>query len=138
MIGWRVKLGAILTLAVVTAAVVVVLVASGSSDADSSTVSHRVLATRAAGRLIGAVRIPGELVAAPAEPETASPIAGLSRAAGPVTVERSRDWSVPRSATAVRAFLRAHPPPGTRPARAGSLTFVPVQQRTGLANASLG
>ncbi len=137
MIGWRVKLGAILTLAVVTAAVVVVLVASGSSDADSSTVSHRVLATRAAGRLIGAVRIPGEVVAAPAEPETATPIAGLSRAAGPVTVERSRDWSVPRSATAVRAFLRAHPPPGTRPARAGSLTFVPVQQRTGLANASL-
>jgi hypothetical protein len=136
-IGWRVKLGAILTLVVVAAAVAVVLVASGPSDADSSTVSHRALATRIARRLIAAVRIPGEVVAAPSEPETATPIDGLTRAAGPVTVERSRGWRVPRSAAAVQAFLNAHPPPGTRPAAAGSLTFVPVQQRTGLASASL-
>jgi hypothetical protein len=136
-IGWRVKLGGILTLVVVTAAVVVVLVASGPSVADSSTVSHHAIATREAGRLIAAVQIPAEVVAAPSEPETATPIAGLSRAAGPITVERSGAWSVPLSAVAVRAFLDAHPPPGTRPAHAGSLTFVAVHEPTGLASASL-
>jgi hypothetical protein len=136
-IGWRVKLGAILTLVVVTAAVVVVLVASGPSDADSSTISHHALAAREAGRLIAAIRIPGEVVTAPSGPESADAIAGLSRATGPVTVERSRAWSVARSATGLRALLDAHPPPGTRPARRGSLTFVPVHEPTGLAGASL-
>jgi hypothetical protein len=135
-IGWR-KLGAILTLVVVTAAVVVVLVASGPSDADSSTVSHHATATREAGRLIAAIRIPGEVVTAASEPESTDALAGLSRAVGPVTVERSGAWSVPRSAVAVRAFLDAHPPPGTRPARAGSLRFVAVHEPTGLAGASL-
>jgi hypothetical protein len=136
-IGWRVKLGAIVTLVVVTAAVAVVLVASGSSDADSSTVTHHAIATREAGRLIAAIRIPGEVVTAPSEPESASALAGLSRATGPVTVERSGAWSVPRSAVAVRAYLDAHPPPGTRPAQGGSLTFVPLHEPTGLADASV-
>jgi hypothetical protein len=135
--GWRVKLGAIVMLVVASAAVVVVLVASGSSDADSSTVSHRALATREAGRLIAAVRIPGEVATAASEPESADAVAGLSRATGPVTVGHSGAWSVSRSAAAVRAFLDAHPPPGTHLAPGASLTFVPIHGPAGLASASL-
>jgi hypothetical protein len=136
-ISWRVKLGAIVAVVAAVAAAIVVLVVSGPSDADSSTVSHHAIATREADRLISAIRIPGEVVTAPSEPESAGALAGLSRAAGPVTVERSRAWSVPRSAVAVRAFLDAHPPPGTRPAQGGSLTFVAARQKTGLASAAI-
>jgi hypothetical protein len=136
-IGWRVKLGAVVTLAVVIAATVAVLVVSGSSDADPSTVSHRALAGQEARTLVAAVRLPGAVVPASSEPETGSALAGLSRATGPVTVGRSSDWSVPRSAAAVRAFLAAHPPRGTRPSPGAALTFVPIRGHRGIARATL-
>ncbi len=124
-------------LVIASAVVVVVLAASGPSDADSSTASRRAVAAREAGRLIAAIRIPGEIAAAASEPESADAVAGLSRATGPVTVGRSGAWSVSRSAAAVRAFLDAHPPPGTRRAPGGSLMFVPIHDPAGLASASL-
>ena len=137
-IGWRVKLGATLTLAVVTAAVVtVLLLVSGPSDAASSTASHRALALREADRLLAAVRFPGAVTATTSGSEAGDALAGLDRAAGPDTVERSGGWTVPLSVAAVDSFLDAHPPPGTRPSGGGSLTFVPIHSRRGLADASL-
>jgi len=134
---WRVKLGALATLVVTAAAVAVVLVASGPSDADSSAVARRALAARQAARLIAAIRIPGEVATAPAEPAATSALAGLALAAGPLTVERSGAWSVARPVADVRALLEAHPPTGTRPLRGRPLEFVAREDPRGLAAASL-
>ncbi|HTU30699.1 MAG TPA: hypothetical protein VMF07_15040 [Solirubrobacteraceae bacterium] len=136
-IGWRVKLGAILAMVAAVCGAVVVLVASGPSDADSAAVSRRALAAHEAGRLIAAVRIPGQVATPASEPESADPIAGLSRATGPVTVGRSGSWSASRSAAAVRALLDAHPPAGTRRAPGASLTFIAIHDPAGLASARL-
>lgn len=137
-IDWRMKLGAILTLAAAAAAVVIVLLASGSSDAAPGAVSHRALAARVAQRLIAAVRLPGAAVApAAAGAPGGAALADLDRATGPDTVERSGSWTVPASAAAVRAFLEANPPRGTRRARGGSLTYLPTRGPLGLAASRL-
>lgn len=134
-IGVRVKLGAIVALVAAIAATAIVLVASGPSDADSSAVSRHALAAREAGRLIAAIRIPGEVTTAASEPESTTALAGLSRATGPLSVQRSSGWSVPRSASAVRAFLAAHPPAGTRPGPRRQLTFIASRAPDGVASA---
>lgn len=134
-IGVRVKLGAIVALVAAIAAAAIVLVASGPSDADSSAVSRHARAVREADQLIAAIRIPGLATTAASEPESTTALAGLSRATGPLSVRRSSGWSVPRSASAVRAFLAAHPPAGTRPARHRQLTFVASRAPDGVASA---
>ncbi len=133
----RVKLGAIVALVAAMAVAGVALAASGPSDAGPSAVSHRGLATREASRLIAAIQIPGQLAPVAPEPESTSALVGLNRAIGPVMVQRSGSWSVPRSAAAVRAYLASHPPPGTRPARPGRLIFVATHDPEGVAAARL-
>jgi hypothetical protein len=137
-IGWRVKLGAVLILAAGAAAAMLGLLAGGSSDAAPGAMGRRALAARQAQRLIAAVRLPGGPDAAPASggaPRSA--LAGLHPAPGPDTVQRVGGWDIPASAGAVRAFLEAHPPRGTRHAGRGPLTFVAAGSPPGVTSPRL-
>ena len=121
-VGWHIRLAALLTLAATSAAVIIVLLVSGPSDADSGTVPHRALAGHEANRLIAAVRLPHGAVPVTSRTASATALASIDRAA-PDVVERSRDWAVAEPAATVRAFLASHPPPGTRRTHAGALRF---------------
>jgi hypothetical protein len=134
VIGWRVRIGAMVVLGAALAAVAVLLLSSnGSSAADPPSDAGHALAARETADLLSGLALPRG--ATPAE-ATQSELSALGRAVAADVVQRSRAWTVPEPVAAVHAFLAAHPARGTV-AVGGDLTRAPRPLPRGIAAASV-
>ncbi len=139
------KLGVAAALAAALAALAVtLLLATGSSPADSTTAARRTLAAHEVRRLLAELPLPartarpggqGAMAAGSATPSQGA-LAGLGEAVASDVVQRGLTVTVKGDAATVRAYLLAHVPGDAR-ATDGGLGLVPRHLPGGLAAAGV-